>query len=131
MRSKAKQTGIILATALITMVLTLALTSRIGKTIPGVFRIELVNTCQMDFFDTTVQPMRHVIYSCPRMDSIRLWPLPVLQPWYEDWYEYYAPGSIEAQKKPLGGSLSHSGEYWYKTVQKKPKRLSWSLQEAF
>src|SRR4030042_6593123 len=24
---------------------------------------------------------------CPRIDIIRLWPLPIMQPWFEDWWD--------------------------------------------
>ena len=41
----------------------------------------------MDFFDKVLQPFFMVVVACPRRDMIRIWPLPVVDPWFEDWYE--------------------------------------------
>ena len=35
----------------------------------------------------TIQPLRTLALACPGIDYIRLWPLPIQQPWDEDWWE--------------------------------------------
>jgi len=42
---------------------------------------------ELEYFDTTTQPMGTVVLSCPRMDLKKLWALLVQHPWFEDWYE--------------------------------------------
>jgi hypothetical protein len=53
----------------------------------GVTSMDLVVRCQIDFLDKNVQPFFTVVYACPGKDYIRLWPLPVMQPWFEDWHD--------------------------------------------
>jgi len=60
---------------------------RIHKPIDGVTVITLNARCQIEYYDNTLQPINTLVLSCPRMDMIRLWPLPVVHPWFEDWYE--------------------------------------------
>lgn len=45
----------------------------------------------MELYDRTTQPTFTMAYSCPGEDTIRLWPLPILQPFYEDWQDWSAP----------------------------------------
>ena len=45
--------------------------------------MRLINNCEMVFIDTRLQPVFTVVLDCPGKDSIRLWPLPVLDPWVE------------------------------------------------
>ncbi len=74
--------------ALITMPLVYAaLAARTTYTIDGVKSIRLVDRCELDYFDNTVQPVRTLALACPGMDYIRLWPLPIQQLWFEDWWE--------------------------------------------
>lgn len=63
--------------------------SRIHQPIilPGATVIKLVRGCQATLMDKSLQPVFTVSLDCPGVDSIRLWPLPVLQPFIEDWYE--------------------------------------------
>ena len=63
------------------------LTFRIYQPIDGVIALRLFGRCELEYFDTTLQPTNTLVLSCPRMDMIRLWPLPVVHPWFEDWYE--------------------------------------------
>ena len=35
----------------------------------------------------SLQPVYTITLACPRMDMMRLWPLPIQQPWFEDWWE--------------------------------------------
>ena len=57
------------------------------RPVEGVTALRLVGRCELEYFDTTLQPTNTLVLSCPRMDMIRLWPLPVVHPWFEDWYE--------------------------------------------
>jgi hypothetical protein len=67
------------------------LTVRIYQPIEGVTALRLVRRCELEYFDTTLQPFNTMVLSCPRMDMIRLWPFPVVHPWFEDWFETPAP----------------------------------------
>ena len=74
--------------ALITMPVAYALlTARTTYPIEGVKTIRLVGRCELDYIDYTVQPVRTLAFACPGMDYIRLWPLPIQQPWIEDRWE--------------------------------------------
>jgi hypothetical protein len=59
---------------------------RIYEQRPGTFIIELVR-CQVEIYNPPAQPVTTVVFACPRVDAIRFWPIPVVQPWYEDWWE--------------------------------------------
>ena len=37
-----------------------------------------------NYYDTTTQPMDAIVLSYPRIDMIRLWPLPAIHLWFED-----------------------------------------------
>ena len=63
------------------------LTTIVYQPIEGVTVLRLVGRCELELFDTTLQPINTLVLSCPRMDMIRLWPLPVVHPWFEDWFE--------------------------------------------
>lgn len=70
-----------------TLTLTLAfgfLWLRTKETIPGAVSTELPGRCEIIQFGIGLQPVYTVALACPRMDMIRLWPLPVQQPWFED-----------------------------------------------
>ena len=60
------------------------LASRIHEVIPGAITIELAGSCTLTHFDTTLQPVNTLVLACPKMDMIKLWPLPIEQPWFED-----------------------------------------------
>ena len=53
------------------------LNARTTYPVDGVKTLRLVAGCELDIYDTTAQPVRTVALVCPRMDYIRLWPLPV------------------------------------------------------
>ena len=55
--------------------------------VEGAKSLRLINGCEMVFIDTRLQPVYTVVLDCPGKDSIRLWPLPVVDPWFEDWWE--------------------------------------------
>ena len=61
--------------------------SRVRPILPGATAIELVAGCQATLMDTRLQPVFTISLDCPSVDSIRLWPLPIIQPFYEDGYE--------------------------------------------
>ena len=50
----------------------------------GAKSLRLINNCEMVFIDTRLQPVNTVVLDCTGKDSIRLWPLPVVDPWVED-----------------------------------------------
>jgi len=62
---------------------------RTVETIPGGASTELPGRCEIIQFDSGLQPTYTVVQACPRMDMIRIWPLPVQQPWFE--YEFNIP----------------------------------------
>ena len=58
----------------------------------GVLATQLPGPCEVWHFTLrSQQPFRHVVLACPGVDAIRLWPLPVQQNWWEDWFEYLPP----------------------------------------
>jgi hypothetical protein len=63
------------------------LLSRTHLSIPGATDIELLARCELTYFDTRLQPMNTLILACPRMEMIRLWPLPIKQTQFEDWWK--------------------------------------------
>lgn len=60
------------------------LSMRTYQPIDGVTALRLIGRCELEYFDTTLQPINTLVLSCPRVDYIRLWPLPIQQPWFED-----------------------------------------------
>lgn len=87
---------IVLFMVLAVIILTLGvglLTSRIHETDPGAVAIDLTGKCSLVHFDTTLQPVNTLVLACSKMDTLKLWPLPIEQPWFEDGCE-----------KPLGTS---------------------------
>ena len=63
------------------------LSSGIDEIVPGALAIDLTGSCELIHFDTTLQPVNILVLSCSKMDMIRLWPLPIEQPWFEDGWE--------------------------------------------
>jgi len=63
------------------------LSSRTSSDIDGVNGFRLVGGCKLYHFTQPAQPMNAWVLAFPRRDIIRLWPLPVQQPWFEDWWE--------------------------------------------
>ena len=52
--------------------------------IPGVFITRLPIGCELTYYDKTRQPVFTIAASCPHKDMVRLWPWPVISPWFED-----------------------------------------------
>ena len=61
---------------------------RSSETVEGATKYELIGQCSLIHFDTRLQPIETLVLACPKADMIRLWPLPVLQPWFENWWEF-------------------------------------------
>ena len=51
--------------------------------IPGAWALKLPNRCELMFIDKTLQPVTTLVLVCPHQDMVRLWPWPVLHPWFE------------------------------------------------
>ncbi len=47
----------------------------------------LVAGCELWDIVPPSQPARTLVLACPKKDAIQLWPLPVMQPWVEDWWQ--------------------------------------------
>ena len=71
--------------------------TRVSRPLAGQISIKLVARCQIDILDTTLQPVNTILLNCPRVDSIRLWPLPVQMRW------------MEKPIAPEGGNSAKSG----------------------
>jgi hypothetical protein len=70
-----------------TFVITFGLLSlRPYSIVDGVTGFGLAGGCKLYHFNQPAQPMNTWVLACPRKDMIRLWPLPVQQPWFEDWW---------------------------------------------
>ncbi len=52
--------------------------------VPGATSYHLPMRCEVIYFDITLQPTRTLALACPGVDMIRLWPLPIQHPWFED-----------------------------------------------
>jgi len=60
---------------------------RTFSVVVGAKSLRLINNCEMVFIDTRLRPVYTVLLDCPGKDSIRLWPPPVVDPWFEDWWD--------------------------------------------
>jgi len=74
---------------------------RTDESFPGVVSTELPGRCEIIQFGRGLQPVYKIVLACPRMDIIRVWPLLVQQPWFED--EFNIPlddtlGEIDKRK---------------------------------
>ena len=84
-----------LLTYFVSLFVAKALLTRVDTSLPGFTSIRLVRGCEVWVFDERLQPEDTVVLACPRMDGVRLWPLPVMSPWAEDGWEWWeGPGEI-------------------------------------
>lgn len=60
----------------------------IDQPVKGAITVRFAPFCHITTYDKRLQPFFTVTLDCRRVDSIRLWPLPIIYPWYEDWFEY-------------------------------------------
>jgi hypothetical protein len=67
----------------------LILTSSTNEIMPGATSTALTGRCELIRMDTRLQPQYMIVLACPRKDMIRLWPLPVQNPWFEDALDFY------------------------------------------
>ena len=75
---------ILVPTAVMTFQLLSVMYSRTYQLTENARALELVADCKLwDIFPPS-QPSRTLVLACPGVDAIRLWPLPVEQPWVED-----------------------------------------------
>ena len=55
---------------------------------PHVLHVPLIARCELELYEPyDTQPVFTIVFACPRVDSIRLWPFPITQPRAEDWFE--------------------------------------------
>jgi hypothetical protein len=88
------------------LLLAILLATRIRRVLPGATVIKLVSGCQATLMDTRLQPVFTMSLDCPGVDSIRIWPLPVVQPFMEDWHETRPEGElISLQRYKKGTDL--------------------------
>ena len=87
MEQLKKLTLLLFAAVIAFAVLYTWLISQSSTPVEGVLQVRLINRCKLDIYDKPLQPFRTVVISCPRMDMIRVWPLPIQHPWFEDWCE--------------------------------------------
>lgn len=59
---------------------------------PDITGAKLPAGCELFFFGGESQPTFTVALGCPGKDLVRIWPLPVTSPWFEDWWEFQRPG---------------------------------------
>jgi hypothetical protein len=89
MRQRVVWTALALA-ALLTVASCGLLWRHTDEVAPGVLRTPLPFACSlMHYTPASAQPFRTITLDCPGVDSIRLWPLPLVWPWYEDWFEQF------------------------------------------
>ena len=65
----------------------IVLMQRSYAVVTGAKSLSLINKCEMVFIDKRLQPVYTVVLDCPGKDSIKVWPLPVVDPWFEDWWD--------------------------------------------
>ncbi len=58
-----------------------------NEIIPGVMEYVLIGRCKVTHYIPTSQSITTITIDCPRVDSIRIWPLPIIHPGFEDWRE--------------------------------------------
>ena len=56
---------------------------RTNSIVDGAKSLRVIDNCEMVFIYKCLQPVYTVVLDCPGKDSIRLWPLPVFDPWVE------------------------------------------------
>ena len=76
---------ILLVFVITTIQLFSVLTARSYKLTEDAWVTELVAECELWDVLPPSQPVRTLVLACPGVDAIRFWPLPVQQPWEEDW----------------------------------------------
>ena len=73
----------------------IVLMQRTYTIVNGAKSLKLNNNCEMVFIDKRLQPVYTVVLDCPGKDSIRLWSLPMVDTWFEDWWELQEKNDYE------------------------------------
>jgi hypothetical protein len=81
---------------LITLIFSLVFWPAAFSKIWGYYSVNLPGDCVVDVFSKSLQPFFTVALACSGKDMIRIWPLPVVDPWFEDWFDW-------VKKKRLSG----------------------------
>ncbi len=55
----------------------------VRQPVPGIYTL-LAGRCAIDVFSPKVQSQWTIAIACKGVDYIRVWPLPVVKPWFED-----------------------------------------------
>lgn len=93
---KKRKRLVLLILTLLPALLAGSLVIRSYRLTPHVLHIPLIARCELELYEPSdAQPVFTIVFACPRVDSIRLWPFPITQPWAEDWFEP-ATNSTEA-----------------------------------
>lgn len=50
----------------------------------GVTTIDILGICNFDVYDLRAQPRVTIAYRCPGIETIRVWPFPVIVSWQAD-----------------------------------------------
>ncbi len=83
---------------------------RTYSVIDGAKSLRLIKGCEMVFIDKRLQPGYTMVLDCPGKDSIRLWPLPVVDPWVyrwereegNEWGKWFGELGSRLKKRELG-----------------------------
>ena len=68
--------------------------------------LRLINNCEMNFIEKRLQPVNTVVLDCPGKECIRLWPLPVVDPWFER-----RKATLYLQVGGGGGGMGECGDW--------------------
>jgi len=60
------------------------LDARTFSHIKGITAMSLVGGCQLQYYTPPAHPENTLVITCPGMEMMRLWPLPMDQPWVEE-----------------------------------------------
>ena len=82
--------------------------TRTDKLTDDVWSVELVGRCYLDYHAN----IQAVALACPGVDYVRLWPLPVVQPWWDPTDEP-EPGWYARSRDPArrGGVAAKTGTF--------------------
>ena len=85
-----KGVALVLVTALMTFVVlfpVIRYSYKPNYPVEGVQQVSLVSQCILVVYNPPSQPFKTISIDCPGKDSVRIWPLPMVDPWNEDSWE--------------------------------------------
>lgn len=82
-----KELLLFLSTILILTLSFIFIMLKTKEIIPGATSTELPGHCEIIQFSRVLQSAYTIAIACPMKDMIRLWPFPMQNPWFEDWWE--------------------------------------------